>query len=551
MTTGLYNEALIAAEEIKNAAEEKVKQRLIEAMTPQIKQMIENNIMSEMNIDDCGGETTTELDEYGSTESQYEIDEDDSNKSNSEDNNASKDDQDPEDKESASQRTKDGSEENPDKQIHGSQYEVSDRAASVLSKIINANAEKTAVFTKLEEIKKGIKSIKKAKLLAENSAKSSQIKKRFNVLYKNLVLETKNISSYDIIKKDKDLLKEFFKVIKELNNMSRRRSNNNRYLNENLEDLLEMNLFEEDEEGEDNPFDSDMPDDSDDSDMSDDMSDEKDEMSASVSAETTVEELAQMAGLLEGEPEEEPEAEDIEEGLWEMDNHEGDHSEADDHQERMEEKELDEDNLSAGRYDESYSRGNDVFLEIDENMLRKEIGRMKRLREGEAKDMAAHFGGGSLEGEMFVDGVELNKLHEMKIKAAKVVRMNRMLESKLSQYKKALRGMKTQLTEMNLFNAKLLYANKLMQNRDLTIKQQRNIVESLDEAKTLGEAKILFESLSKSLVRPTNTRKSNLSEGAVRRPMSSSSRPVSSGQAKPLNESVALDRWATLAGIKK
>jgi hypothetical protein len=333
--------------------------------------------------------------------------------------------------------------------------------------------------------------------------------------------------------------------------MSRRRSNNNRYLNENLEDLLEMNLFEEDEEVEDNPFDSDMSDD--DSDMSDesgDMSDEKDEMSASVSAETTVEELAQMAGLLEGEPEEEPE-EDIEEGLWEMDSHEADHSEgdaceADDHAESME-----EDNLSAGRYDESYSRGNDVFLEIDENMLRKEIGRMKRLREGEAKDMAAHFGGGSLEGEMFVDGVELNKLHEMKIKAAKVVRMNRMLESKLSQYKKALRGMKTQLTEMNLFNAKLLYANKLMQNRDLTIKQQRNIVESLDEAKTLGEAKILFESLSKSLVRPTNTRKSNLSEGAVRRPMSSSSRPVSSGQAKPLNESVALDRWATLAGIKK
>jgi hypothetical protein len=199
---------------------------------------------------------------------------------------------------------------------------------------------------------------------------------------------------------------------------------------------------------------------------------------------------------------------------------------------------------------ESSNRGGDLFLEIDENMLRREISKMKRLREGEAKQMASHFGGGSLEGEMFVDGVELNKLHEMKIKAAKVVRMNRMLESKLSQYKKALRGMKSQLTEMNLFNAKLLYANKLMQNRDLSIKQQRHIVESLDEAKTLGEAKILFESLTKSLARPVNTRNRNLSEGATRRPMSSSSRPVSSGQAKPLNESVALDRWATLAGIK-
>ena len=112
--------------------------------------------------------------------------------------------------------------------------------------------------------------------------------------------------------------------------------------------------------------------------------------------------------------------------------------------------------------------------------------------------------------------------------------------------------MKGQLSEMNLFNAKLLYANKLMQNRDLSMKQQRHIVESLDDANTIGEAKILFESLSKSLVskRPATSGK-NLSEGALRRKSGAASAPVRSGQSKPLNESVALDRWATLAGIKK
>ena len=109
--------------------------------------------------------------------------------------------------------------------------------------------------------------------------------------------------------------------------------------------------------------------------------------------------------------------------------------------------------------------------------------------------------------------------------------------------------MKGQLSEMNLFNAKLLYANKLMQNRDLSIKQQRHIVESLDEAKTMGEAKILFESLSKSLVSSRPTSGGNLTEGAIRRRSGSASAPVRSAQ--PLNESVALDRWATLAGIKK
>ena len=137
-----------------------------------------------------------------------------------------------------------------------------------------------------------------------------------------------------------------------------------------------------------------------------------------------------------------------------------------------------------------------------------------------------------------------------KVEAAlrNVVRKNRIAESKNKQYRNALRGMKKQLSEMNLFNAKLLYANKLMQNRDLSIKQQKHIVESLDEAGTLNEAKLLFESLSKSLSRPTR-KGGNLNESANRRVLSSSSRSVRSAQ--PMNEGVALDRWATLAGIKK
>jgi hypothetical protein len=87
-----------------------------------------------------------------------------------------------------------------------------------------------------------------------------------------------------------------------------------------------------------------------------------------------------------------------------------------------------------------------------------------------------------------------------------------------------------------------------MQNRDLSIKQQRNIVESLDEAKTLGEAKILFESLSKSQVTSKRRSGGNLTESTNRRRSSASSAVRS---AQPINESVALDRWATLAGIKK
>ena len=113
-----------------------------------------------------------------------------------------------------------------------------------------------------------------------------------------------------------------------------------------------------------------------------------------------------------------------------------------------------------------------------------------------------------------------------------------------AQYKKVAENLKSQLVEMNLFNAKLLYANKLMQNKDLTLKQQRAIVEALDNAKTLNEAKLLYKSLSESLTRRGQGGK--LSEGTTRT-LGSSSRSTRSAQ--PAKSGVEVDRWAVLAGL--
>ena len=514
----LYSEAIKAAEEIRISAENKVRQNLIESLTPQIKTMVEKKLFEEKNSEECGAEEIKEeeLAAYGAES----IDEEDSEECGVE-----------------------AIEENEN-------ITLNSESRRILNKLINKNMQKNAVNEKINSIKESLSALNKVIILSENASNKRAVNKKIIKFYKKIISEFKTLKSNNIVKEDKDLLKNFYILSKEIENMSNRRYNK-KFLSESLEDLLEMNLFEEDSDDEtedsddkdlfgDDDQDSEKSDDSDSDDSDDLMAGlEQEDEPSSVTSDTTVEQLAQMAGLLEdeaapempdeGEDEDEPEIEV--EGLFEDDLPE-------------------EDDLGGPEeMAESFGR-RDRVLEIDENMLRREIGRMKTLREGEAKDMASHFGGGSIEGEVFVDGVELNKLHEMKIKAAKVVRKNRMLESKLSQYKKALRGMKGQLQEMNLFNAKLLYANKLMQNKDLSIKQQRHIVESLDEAKTLGEAKILFESLSKSLVSGRKTSNGrNLSEGAIRRRSSGySSSPVKSAQT--MNESVALDRWATLAGIK-
>ena len=523
MSSNLYLEAIEAAEQLKNSAEEKVKQRLIESMSPQIKMLVEKKLMGEEDRDD--------------------LEDDDS-------------------KDADSEEESDESQEERGSKETVSEVKLDEESRRILSKFITSNAKKSALREKISELQEALKTVKKAAILAESTKTSAKSKKRINLLHKNIIKEIKLIKSSCIINSDKTIVKEYYNLLKELNNMSTRRNRRGRrFLDESLDDLLEMNLFEADEDEEGEPeedesadMDFDLGDDDEGEDTGDDMPDlDLDSPSGDVGPDTTVEELAQMAGLM-GE-DDAPAADMEEDAEGELDLEEEGFFESDmsmemDEMDELEEMDeiIDEDDVEEMYHE---SRRRDRYLEIDENMLKREIGRMKALREGEAKDMASHFGGGSLEGEVFVDGVELNKLHEMKNKAAKVVRKNRMLESKLAQYKKALRGMKSQLSEMNLFNAKLLYANKLMQNRDLSIKQQRHVVESLDEAKTLGEAKILFESLSKSLVssKPSRSSNRNLNESVTRRSSNTSSAPVRSAQ--PRNSNVALDRWATLAGIKK
>jgi len=215
--------------------------------------------------------------------------------------------------------------------------------------------------------------------------------------------------------------------------------------------------------------------------------------------------------------------------------------------------------------------------EIDEAALRREIRRLRSLNESDPVDGSgdSSFGGGEAEDEMFVDVDEEDLLDALEDELGDAPmpdagpalpesrrrrmarRQRRIAESRrgrktssstqrqLNEYKKAAHALKAQLTEMNLFNAKLLYANKLMQNRNLTQKQQRAIVEALDNAKTLRESKLLYQSLTKSL---NKVPRKNLNEGSLRT-LGSSSKSTRSGS--PANNGAEVDRWATLAGLHK
>ena len=103
------------------------------------------------------------------------------------------------------------------------------------------------------------------------------------------------------------------------------------------------------------------------------------------------------------------------------------------------------------------------------------------------------------------------------------------------------------MEELNLFNAKLLYVNKLLQNKSINENQKRSIVKALDEAKDLREAKVLYKSLTESFSKSTSTKSKRLNESAR---MASSSRTTKPAGSHAASASGEVDRWARLAGLK-
>jgi hypothetical protein len=217
----------------------------------------------------------------------------------------------------------------------------------------------------------------------------------------------------------------------------------------------------------------------------------------------------------------------------------------------------------------------DEVIEVDANILKSELMRLRRsLREakeltkvkGIKNDMAHSWGGsghanvgvkgaygGKSGGKTGVAGsygggkesgdplkVTLNKLSET-VKNER--RKNRSLTNKLVEYRSAVETLREQLTDLNLFNAKLLYVNKLLQNKDITSSQKRNVVESIDAAKSLREVKLVY----RTLIESSASNKGSINESSARRVLGSSSRPTARASSQAAAGEV--DRWALLAGL--
>jgi len=120
------------------------------------------------------------------------------------------------------------------------------------------------------------------------------------------------------------------------------------------------------------------------------------------------------------------------------------------------------------------------------------------------------------------------------------------LANKVEQYETAVQTLQEKLDNLTLSNAKLLYKNRVLSNPSLNERQKNKIVESLTNAQTIEQAKVIYETLQSTTqgVNGTSGPKS-LSEAIERNSSSVVERMEKNSVTSPV-----VDRMKILAGIK-
>ncbi len=123
---------------------------------------------------------------------------------------------------------------------------------------------------------------------------------------------------------------------------------------------------------------------------------------------------------------------------------------------------------------------------------------------------------------------------------------NKKLTKENNNFKHMLVKLKEKLEEVNLSNAKLLYTNRTLSSASLNERQKSKIVESIQNADSVEEAKVIYETLQSAVGAPKKEPKS-LRE-AIKRPSLSVPRKRTRENQKDV---LVKERFQRLAGISK
>lgn len=118
------------------------------------------------------------------------------------------------------------------------------------------------------------------------------------------------------------------------------------------------------------------------------------------------------------------------------------------------------------------------------------------------------------------------------------------IKKDLNEAVRTIKALKTELNEINLFNAKLMYVNKIFKAKNLSESQKTRVVDAFDRAVSVKEVENTYRTLQETI--SAGPKKSSLKES-----VGFASKAMGNAPARPIVEADAfVTRWQTLAGIK-
>jgi hypothetical protein len=128
------------------------------------------------------------------------------------------------------------------------------------------------------------------------------------------------------------------------------------------------------------------------------------------------------------------------------------------------------------------------------------------------------------------------------------------MKADLQEAYKTIKSLQRTINEVNLLNAKLLFANKLFRAHNMTNEQKVKVIETLDRTKSVREVKLVYSTLAENFKYTSSTSKANkksITEGIASKAVKST-KPAQAAAKQVIAESADFSaRFKKLAGIIK
>jgi hypothetical protein len=166
--------------------------------------------------------------------------------------------------------------------------------------------------------------------------------------------------------------------------------------------------------------------------------------------------------------------------------------------------------VSAGEIEaghEGEGEENEEEMDLDEILF--ELKSFKPVKDQSPKSKNAIFHKGK--DEYVTDQSEEDDEPYSKEKASKISFSKiKELQDELAETYEAVNTLRSELNEINLLNAKLLYTNKIFKSKNLTEVQKVKVLSAFDKATSKKEAQLVYETLIEGLKEKKTIVKENL-----------------------------------------